>query len=107
MCKLIENFLPANFYGDNLIGLQAEVKLVEHLIEIHMPEVSVLLKNSDSDISVVIANWLLTLGAFVFPLKILLQIWDLLFQQGIVSFYRVGLDKGKVIIFVVDVDFYV
>lgn len=89
MCKLIENYLPANFYGDNLIGLQSEVKVLEHLIEVHMPGVSEKCKNSDTEVSIVLANWLLTLSSSIFPMRILLRVWDLLFQQGISALYRV------------------
>uniref|UniRef100_A0A1I7STV8 RUN and TBC1 domain-containing protein 3 n=1 Tax=Bursaphelenchus xylophilus TaxID=6326 RepID=A0A1I7STV8_BURXY len=95
MCKMIENFLPVNFYGDNLIGLQAEVKVVEHLIEVHMPEVSNVLKNADSEVSLIIANWLLTLGSSVLPMPLLFRIWDILFQQGIVVFYRMLISMFK------------
>lgn len=91
MCKLIENYLPTSFYGDNLLGLQAEVRVLEHLIEVHMPGVSEKCKNSDTEISIILANWLLTLTASIFPMrKILLRVWDLLFQQGIVALYRVS-----------------
>lgn len=89
MCKLIENYLPTNFYGDNLLGLQAEVKVLEHLIDIHMPDVGEKCKNSDTEISIILANWLLTLSSSIFPTRILLRIWDLMFQQGISALYRV------------------
>jgi hypothetical protein len=89
MCKLIENYLPTNFYGDNLMGLQAEVKVLEHLIGVHMPGVSEICRNSDTPVSIILANWLLTLGASIFSMRTLLRIWDLVFQLGISALYRV------------------
>ncbi|KAI6187571.1 RUN and TBC1 domain-containing protein 3 [Aphelenchoides besseyi] len=95
MCKLIENYLPSNFYGDNLLGLQAEVKLLEHLIDLHMPEIGEKIRNSDTEISIILANWLLTLAASVVPIRILLRIWDMVFQQGISALYRAILSMFK------------
>ncbi|CAD5215212.1 unnamed protein product [Bursaphelenchus okinawaensis] len=95
MCKMIENFLPVNFYGDNLIGLQAEVKVIEHLVEVHMPELAHLMKNADSEVSLIMANWLLTLGSSVLAMPLLFRIWDMLFQQGIVVFYRMLISMFK------------
>ncbi|KAI6218839.1 RUN and TBC1 domain-containing protein 3 [Aphelenchoides fujianensis] len=79
MCKLIENYLPSNFYGDNLLGLQAEWARK--------------IRNSDTEISIIFANWLLKLAASVIPLRLLFRIWDMVFQQGHLRFAIVSMFK--------------
>uniref|UniRef100_A0A7E4V5X8 RUN and TBC1 domain-containing protein 3 n=1 Tax=Panagrellus redivivus TaxID=6233 RepID=A0A7E4V5X8_PANRE len=89
MCALIEDILPPSFYSHSLLGLQADERVIKHLMCIHTPELVDLIKKNDIDISAVIINWLLTVFASVFPIKTLLRLWDFLFVDGSVVVFRI------------------
>lgn len=60
-----------------------------HLVDIHLPEVAKLLRENEVDTSLITVNWLLTAFASVFPIRLLLRMWDFLFVCGGVAIFRV------------------
>ncbi|KAH7732229.1 Variant SH3 domain containing protein [Aphelenchoides avenae] len=88
MCALIEDFLPPNFYSHSLLGLQADERVVRHLMRTHMPDLIDVIERSGADISLIVVNWLLTLLASVFPIRVLLRVWDVLFFSGGTTLFR-------------------
>uniref|UniRef100_F1KV49 RUN and TBC1 domain-containing protein 3 n=1 Tax=Ascaris suum TaxID=6253 RepID=F1KV49_ASCSU len=88
MSTLIEDIFPPNYYSRSLLGLQADERVARQLMSVHLPEVDRLLKENDVEMSLISVNWLLTAFASVFPMRILLRIWDFLFVNGGVTIFR-------------------
>ena len=88
MCALIEDVLPPSFYSHNLLGLQADERVVKHLMCVHTPELVSLIQKTEVDMSMVTINWLLALFANVFPIQTVLRLWDFLFIEGSVTTFR-------------------
>uniref|UniRef100_A0AC34QSP7 RUN and TBC1 domain-containing protein 3 n=1 Tax=Panagrolaimus sp. JU765 TaxID=591449 RepID=A0AC34QSP7_9BILA len=95
MCSLIEDILPPNFYSHNLLGLQADERVIKHLMCIHTPELVELIKTNEIDMSMITINWLLTLFANVLPIQMVLRIWDYIFIDGSVINFRIIISMLK------------
>ena len=118
MCSLIEDILPANFYSHSLLGLRADELVVKHLmqaiylhkfkfkhpfysiqfiqtpflfciIQVHLPDLTELVKELQMEMTTITANWLLTLFSSVFPPRTLFCLWDLIFSIGSTVIFRV------------------
>ncbi|VDD87375.1 unnamed protein product [Enterobius vermicularis] len=95
MATLIEDVFPANYYSANLLGVQADLRVAMHLVDIHLPEVAKLLRENEVDTSLITVNWLLTAFASVFPIRLLLRMWDFLFVCGGVAIFRIFISMLK------------
>uniref|UniRef100_A0A0N5AIJ5 RUN and TBC1 domain-containing protein 3 n=1 Tax=Syphacia muris TaxID=451379 RepID=A0A0N5AIJ5_9BILA len=88
MATFIEDIFPANYYNGSLLGVQADVRVTMHLMDTHIPEVAKLLRENEVDTSLITVNWLLTAFGSVFPIRMLLRIWDFLFVSGGIAIFR-------------------
>ncbi|KAL3073337.1 hypothetical protein niasHT_038694 [Heterodera trifolii] len=88
MCSLIEDILPASFYAPSLLGVRADERVLRHLIQVHMPELTELLAKCNLDTSTIFINWLITLLASVLSPRLLLRVWDHLFIFGSTTVFR-------------------
>lgn len=95
MCCLIEDLLPSAYYSPSLLGVRVDERLLRHLVQVHMPELTELMHDLNADISMVIANWLITLLASAFPPRTLFRIWDWLFALGSAVLFRIILAMLK------------
>ncbi|VDM38099.1 unnamed protein product [Toxocara canis] len=96
MATLIEDIFPANYYSRSLLGLQADERVARQLMTVHLPEVDRLLKENDVEMSLISVNWLLTAFASVFPMRILVRLWDFLFVYGGVTIFRIMISMLKI-----------
>ncbi|CAJ0565271.1 unnamed protein product, partial [Mesorhabditis spiculigera] len=85
---VVRDILPANYYSQSLLGLQADERVASHLMKTHVPDLFRSLEEYDVEISLVTVNWLLTLFASVLKTKTLLRVWDMIFYMGGVSIFR-------------------
>lgn len=95
MSCLIEDLLPSSYYSPSLLGVRVDERLLRHLVQVHMPELTELMHDLNADISMVIANWLITLLASAFPPRILFRIWDWIFAFGSAVLFRIILSMLK------------
>uniref|UniRef100_A0AC35U4F2 RUN and TBC1 domain-containing protein 3 n=1 Tax=Rhabditophanes sp. KR3021 TaxID=114890 RepID=A0AC35U4F2_9BILA len=96
MNSILDDILPSNYYAHSLIGLQTDQRVIQHLVNIHMPELSEALKKHDVDLSMVTANWLLTLFSSLFRPDFLFRIWDLFLTYGSPVLFRVIISMLKI-----------
>ncbi|VDK72926.1 unnamed protein product [Litomosoides sigmodontis] len=89
IASLVEDIFPPNYYSRSFLGLQADERVSQQLIGIHLPELSRILKNNDVELSLITINWLLTAFASVLSMRVLLRVWDYLFVFGGVTMFRV------------------
>ena len=96
MCSILEDLLPASYYSHSLIGVQADMKVLRHLIATYLPELDVQFKKHDIELSLICINWYLTLFSNVFDMRILLRIWDLFFYEGSTALFQITLAMFKI-----------
>ena len=95
MAAIIEDILPASYYSHNLVGVQADIKVLSQLINTYLPEISEQFKTHDIELSLICINWFLTIFSNVFHVKILLRVWDLFFYEGSVAIFQITLAMLK------------
>lgn len=96
MCAIVEDLVPASYFSSTLIGVQADQRVLRHLIVNYLPEVDNILKEHDIELSLICLHWFLTAFASVVHMKVLLRIWDIFFYEGSVALFRVTLGMLKV-----------
>ncbi|VDM11274.1 unnamed protein product [Wuchereria bancrofti] len=96
IASLIEDIFPPNYYSLSFLGLQADERVSQHLIGIHLPELHNILKDNDVELSLITVNWFLTAFASVLSMRVLLRVWDCLFVFGGVTMFRVLISILKI-----------
>lgn len=95
MCSILEDLLPASYFSHNLLGVQADMKVLRQLIATYLPEIDLQFKKFDIELSLVCINWFLTLFSNVFHMRILLRVWDLFFYEGSTALFQITLAMLK------------
>jgi hypothetical protein len=95
MCTIIENLLPASYYSHTLIGLQADMKVLNALLSIYLPNIFQLFQKYEIELSLICVNWFLTLFSNSLHMRMLLRIWDLLFYDGTCILFQISLAMLK------------
>ncbi|XP_013385026.1 small G protein signaling modulator 3 isoform X1 [Lingula anatina] len=95
MCAIIEDLLPASYYSSTLLGIQADQRVLRHLIISYLPDVDLVLKEHDIELSLISLHWFLTLFASVVHIKVLLRLWDLFFYEGSRVLFQITLGMLK------------
>lgn len=96
MSTIVEDLLPASYYSSTLIGIQADQRVLRTLIVNYLPDVDLVLKEHDIELSLITLHWFLTLFASVVHMKILLRVWDLFFFDGSLVLFQVTLGMLKI-----------
>ncbi|KAI5748436.1 hypothetical protein M8J77_025503 [Diaphorina citri] len=96
LSAIVEDLLPASYYTPNLIGIQADQKVLRSLVASGLPQLEVSLLQHDIELSLITLHWFLTLFASVVHFKILLRIWDLLFLDGSIVLFQITLGMLKI-----------
>ncbi|KAK3089673.1 hypothetical protein FSP39_005534 [Pinctada imbricata] len=95
MCAIIEDLLPASYYSSTLIGIQADQRVMRQLIISYLPDIDIVLKEHDIELSLISLHWFLTLFASVVHMKVLLRIWDLFFYEGSTILFQITMGMLK------------
>ncbi|KAK2160806.1 hypothetical protein LSH36_127g18070 [Paralvinella palmiformis] len=95
MCAIIEDLLPASYYSNTLIGVQADQRVLRQLIITYMPNLDGVLKDHDIELSLISLHWFLTAFASVVHTKVLLRIWDLFFYECSTVLFQITLGMLK------------
>ncbi|XP_036614722.1 small G protein signaling modulator 3 isoform X2 [Trichosurus vulpecula] len=91
MCAIIEDLVPAAYFGTTLMGVQMDQRVLRHLIVQYLPQLDALLLEHDIELSLITVHWFLTAFASVVHMKLLLRIWDLFFYQGSLVLFQITL----------------
>ncbi|MCP9266137.1 Small G protein signaling modulator 3 [Dirofilaria immitis] len=96
IASLIEDIFPPNYYSRSFLGLQADERVLQQLIGMHLPELDHILKDNEVELSLITVNWFLTAFASVLSMRVLLRVWDCLFVFGGVTMFRVLISILKI-----------
>ncbi|XP_076448737.1 small G protein signaling modulator 3-like isoform X2 [Babylonia areolata] len=95
MCAIIEDLLPASYYSSTLIGIQADQRVLRQLLISYLPDIDLVLKEHDIELSLISLHWFLTLFASVVHMKVLLRLWDLFFYNGSTVIFQITMGMLK------------
>ncbi|XP_071813301.1 small G protein signaling modulator 3 homolog isoform X2 [Apostichopus japonicus] len=95
MCAIIEDLVPSSYYSTNLLGVQADQRVLRQLAVSFSPELDQLLKEHDIELSLITLHWFLTAFASVVHMRVLLHIWDMFFYEGSIVLFQVTLAMLK------------
>jgi len=70
LCSLIENFLPPDYFTQGLAGLMIDLKVLDDLVTIRLPELKAHFTSCYFDLSVVAMNWMMTIFVASCPLEV-------------------------------------
>lgn len=91
MSMIIEDILPASYYSHTLLGVQADIKVLNQLISTYLPQLDQHFKKHDIELSLICLNWFLTIFTNVLHIKVLLRVLDLFFYEGSVAIFQLTL----------------
>lgn len=96
MATIVEDLLPASYYSSNLLGIQADQRVLQTLLTNYLPTIDEKLKQHDIEVSLISYQWFLTLFASVVHMKILLRIFDWFFCDGSIILFQLTLGMLKI-----------
>ncbi|XP_056653371.1 small G protein signaling modulator 3 isoform X2 [Monodelphis domestica] len=91
MCAIVEDLVPAAYFGAALTGVQTDQRVLRQLIVQYLPRLDQLLQEHDIELSLITVHWFLTAFASVVHMRLLLRIWDLFFYQGSLVLFQATL----------------
>ncbi|CAG0914429.1 unnamed protein product [Notodromas monacha] len=92
---IIEDLLPASYYSQTLLGVQADQRVLREMVQGMLPELDKVLTDHDIELSLITLHWFLTLFASVVHMRVLLRIWDVLFYDGSIVMFQAALAMLK------------
>eukprot|EP01054_Gregarina_sp_Poly1_P004139 Gregarina_sp_Poly_1__4138@NODE_2266_length_2381_cov_171_633967_g1453_i0_p2_GENE_NODE_2266_length_2381_cov_171_633967_g1453_i0NODE_2266_length_2381_cov_171_633967_g1453_i0_p2_ORF_typecomplete_len226_score24_63RabGAPTBC/PF00566_18/9_9e39_NODE_2266_length_2381_cov_171_633967_g1453_i09931670 len=103
MVQSIDTRLPdkgnqiAGYYSLNMFDLRRDLRVLEVLISRRLPKVHRVFETLDIHIEWLCSEWFLCLYITVFPMPLVLRIWDTLVFEGTKVLFRVALSVFKVL----------
>ncbi|ESN99630.1 hypothetical protein HELRODRAFT_113708 [Helobdella robusta] len=95
MSTIIEDILPASYFSNTLLGVQADQRVLRQLVVTCLPSIDAKLKEHDIELSLITLHWFLTLFSSVVHMRVLLKIWDVLFYEGSIVLFQMTLAMLK------------
>jgi len=90
-CSIIEDILPADYYTSTTFGLRVDLKVMEHLIQRHLPVLWNHLMVQGIDLSPVLMGWFLCLFINTLPSQHSHRVMDCFVHEGSAALFRVAL----------------
>merc|ERR1719277_1888482 len=82
LCSLIEDVLPADYYTCDMVGLRADLRLLDSLIAVHLPRLHRHLVENGIDLSPISMNWFLCLFVNTLPAEQSHRVLDAMLHEG-------------------------
>lgn len=74
---IVEKFLPADYFTQSMIGLQADVQVLLRLLTLRLPRIANHLRNVECmSLEGIASGWLLCLFIKTLPIETTLRVWD-------------------------------
>ena len=93
---MIEDVLPSDYYTNTMIGVRADQKLFEELLEERLPKVHAHLVKMEVNLAGLVTAWFMSLFVNIIPLDGALRVLDILFSHGSQSLLRIALGIFKI-----------
>ena len=96
LCQVIEQYLPLEYYS-NMLGAIVDQKVLQDLVERHMPHISEHFAAFDFNLDLLSFQWLVCLYSGKLREETVNTVWGLFFLQGIGVIFRVALTIIRVL----------
>jgi hypothetical protein len=87
---LFEKYHLELVYTNGLVA-DLQLHLLRSLLELHLPNLNTHLQSLGIPWDIIIKNFILSLGAILFPLEFLSQVFDIFFIDGWIGLYKVAM----------------
>ena len=91
---ICERMLPS-YYSTNMFGGMLDLKVLEHLLDLHLPIINRHLLGIEISVSMQCLPWFLSLYIGIIPLKYAIRILDALFMEGPKVLFQIALGIFK------------
>lgn len=92
---IVEHIMPPNYYTKDLVGCQADQRVLKDLMLEKLPRLTAHLEALKVDISLITVEWFLVLFVESLPTRILFKVWDALLYEGSKVIFRYALALFK------------
>jgi hypothetical protein len=88
---VFEDYIPNDYYNNDLVGFQIDLRLMQMLVSERCPEIYQHAKDIGFEWMVIVCDWLLTIFSNCFPAPTVLRIWDSYLLEGPKILFRVAI----------------
>ncbi|KAI2657062.1 TBC1 domain family member 2A [Labeo rohita] len=92
---IVEYIMPQNYYTKDLVGCQADQRVLKDLMSEKLPRLTAHLEALKVDISLITVEWFLVLFVECLSTRILFKVWDAFLYEGIKVIFRYALALFK------------
>ncbi|KAL1261747.1 hypothetical protein QQF64_007012 [Cirrhinus molitorella] len=92
---IVEFIMPQNYYTKDLVGCQADQRVLKDLMSEKLPRLMAHLDALKVDVSLMTVEWFLVLFVENLPTRILFKVWDAFLYEGIKVIFRYALALFK------------
>ncbi|XP_051774211.1 TBC1 domain family member 2A isoform X1 [Ctenopharyngodon idella] len=92
---IVEYIMPRNYYTKDLLGCQADQRVLKDLMFEKLPRLTAHLEALKVDVSLITVEWFLVLFVESLPTRILFKVWDAFLYEGIKVIFRYALALFK------------
>ncbi|KAG1962351.1 TBC1 domain family member 2A [Pimephales promelas] len=92
---VVEYIMPHNYYTKDLLGCQADQRVLKDLMSEKLPRLTAHLEALKVDVSLITVEWFLVLFVETLPTRILFKVWDTFLYEGIKVIFRYALALFK------------
>eukprot|EP00794_Sanderia_malayensis_P012310 gene12310-13580_t len=91
LIAIVEHLMPRDYYTRTLIGAQIDQRVFKELFDEKLPKLSALFQNLQIDLSLLSFNWFLAIFIDIFPIELILRVWDTFLYEGNKVLFRYSL----------------
>ncbi|XP_075706125.1 TBC1 domain family member 2A [Rhinoderma darwinii] len=91
LVDIVENIMPAGYYGNNLSGSQVDQRVFKDFLSEKLPRLTAHFEQYKIDLSLITFNWFLVVFVDSLVSDILLRVWDAFLYEGTKVIFRYAL----------------
>eukprot|EP01080_Neovahlkampfia_damariscottae_P000350 gene350-6764_t len=88
---ILEDYLPPDFYDDNLSGVKVELYVLESILIEKNKKLMEILKKHNLELPILTQSWFMSLFVGILPIETTFRIWDSFFFEGYKILYRISI----------------
>lgn len=96
LVTIIEELLPQDYYGESLVGVQADQRVLDTLLMEKLPHVATHFERLGFTLPLITTQWFSCLFVKDLGAELALRVWDCMFNEGSKILFRVSLALIKI-----------
>eukprot|EP01111_Echinosteliopsis_oligospora_P014950 TRINITY_DN5762_c0_g1_i1.p1 TRINITY_DN5762_c0_g1~~TRINITY_DN5762_c0_g1_i1.p1 ORF type:complete len:721 (+),score=188.49 TRINITY_DN5762_c0_g1_i1:126-2165(+) len=96
LVRLCDAYGMSGLFMDGFPALQDCYALVNKMLDTFLPELAAHLRHKDVSADMFCPQWFLTSFVIILPFALVLRVWDIVFQEGLITFFLVSVSLLKI-----------